>query len=150
MKTVLSLLTPQSLQVNFTSLKASSGEEGAWFSAESGKPSGVAYKMFLDFSRSNSVYLGDSYAIHNQAAAGNGLVVTSGEIKIVRDGFPVVIGAGGVIGVAEAIAGARAQHDYEVISAANALLIDGDSAYALIKNSTKFSMGLLKALFHEL
>lgn len=62
----------------------------------------------------------------------------------------MLIGAGGVIGVAEAIAGARAQHDYEVISAANALLIDGDSAYALIKNSTKFSMGLLKALFHEL
>ena len=85
--------------------------------------------MFSDFSRPNSVYLGDAYAIHDQAAAGNGLVVTSGEIKIVRDGFPVVIGEGGVIGVAEAIAGVRAQHDYEITSTANALLIDGDAAH---------------------
>ena len=144
LKTVFSSLTLQLLQVNFTSLKASAGQEGARFSAESGKPSGVAYKMFSDFSRPNSVYLGDSYAIHNQAAAGNGLVITSGEIKIYRDGFPVVIGAGGVIGVAEAIAGSRAQHDYEVISTANALLIDGDSAYALIKKLNKGLYGVVK------
>ena len=144
LKTVFSSLTLQLLQTNFTSLKANSGEEKARFRAESGKPSGVAYEMFSTFSQANSVYLGDSYAIHDQAAAGNGLVVTSGEIKVVRNGFPVVIGPGGVIGVAEAIAGARAQHDYEIMSAANALVIDGDSAYSLIKKLNKGLYGVVK------
>ena len=144
LKTVFSSLTLQLLQTNFISLKISSGEEGARFRAESDKPSGVAYQTFSDFSRPNSVYLGDAYAVHNQAAAGNGLVITSGEIKVVRDGFPIVIGAGGVIGVAEAIAGARAQHDYEVMASANALVIDGDAAYALIKKLNKGLYGVVK------
>ena len=45
---------------------------------------------------------------------------------------------------AGAIAGARAQHDYEVISTANALLIDGDAAYALIKKLNKGLYGVVK------
>ena len=69
---------------------------------------------------------------------------TSGEIKIVRDGFPVVVGEGGVIGVAEAIAGVRPQHDYEITTTANALLIDGDAAYALIKKLNKGLYGVVK------
>ena len=55
-----------------------------------------------------------------------------------------MIGAGGVIGVAEAIAGARAQHDYEVMASANALVIDGDAAYALIKKLNKGLYGVVK------
>ena len=55
-----------------------------------------------------------------------------------------MIGAGGVIGVAEAIAGTRAQHDYEVIANANALLIDGDAAYALIKKLNRGLYGVVK------
>ena len=144
LKTVFSSLTLQLLQTNFTSLKANSGEEGATFKAVSGKPSGVAYEMFSTFSRPNSIYLGDAYGIHDQAAIGNGLVLTSGTVKVIRNGFSVVIGEGGVMGVAEAIAGTRPQQEYEVISPANALIIDGDAAYALIKKLNKGLYGVVK------
>mgnify|MGYP001380442233 CR=1 FL=1 len=77
---------------------------------------------------------------------GNALVITSGAIKVSYENNTFRIGAGGVIGLAEEIAGVPIRGKFEILKSINALVISGEEAYAGLRSMNKGLFGICRSV----